>query len=133
LLKVVIDTNIFISGILTEGSPYSVIRAWKRGKKYQLFITEEIISEILKVMKRLKVDTNIIADWNKLLQENATLVRPARKINVVTEDTSDNKFLECAVECNADYIVTGDQHLKKLRKFDNIPIVTPSQFLNIIK
>lgn len=133
MLKVVIDTNVFISGVLVEvGTPSLVIKAWKRARKYQLFITEEIIQESLKVMHRLKVDTGIIADWDKVIRGNAISVVPARKIKVIKEDPSDNKFLECAIEAQADYIISGDKHLKKLVEFEGIKIIDVKKFLDIL-
>ncbi len=134
MLKVVIDTNVFVSGVLTKGgNPSVVIKAWRRTRKYQLFITEEIIQEVLRVMKRLNIKADIIADWDKLLRKRAIQVVPARKIEVIREDPSDNKFLECAIESYADYIVTGDEHLKKLNKFEGIEIVSARKFLDILK
>ncbi|MDO8749013.1 MAG: putative toxin-antitoxin system toxin component, PIN family [Candidatus Omnitrophota bacterium] len=133
MLKVVIDTNVFISGVLVEaGNPSLVIKAWKRARKYQLFITEEIIQESLKVMRRLNVDPGIIADWDKVIRKNAISVVPARKIKVIKEDPSDNKFLECAIEAQADYIISGDKHLKKLVEFEGIKIIDVRKFLDIL-
>lgn len=133
MLKVVIDTNVFISGVLIEGgNPSIVIKAWKRTKKYQLFITEEIIQEILRVMRRLKIKADIIANWDEVIRKNAISVEPVRKIEVIKEDPSDNKFLECAIESYADYIVTGDKHLKSLNEFEGIKIVNAREFLDIL-
>lgn len=133
MLKVVIDTNVFVSGVLVEaGSPSLVIKAWKRARRYQLFITEEIIQESLEVMRRLNVDTEIIADWDKVIRKNAILVVSAGKIKVIKEDPSDNKFLECAIEAQADYIISGDKHLKKLVEFEGIKIIDARKFLNIL-
>ena len=133
MLKVVIDTNVFISGVLVEvGNPSLVIKAWKRARKYQLFITEEIIQESLKVMHRLNVDTGIITDWDKAIRENAISVVPTRKIEAIKEDPSDNKFLECAIEAQADYIISGDKHLKKLVEFEGIKIIDARKFLDIL-
>lgn len=134
MLKVVIDTNVFISGVLTTGgNPSVLIKAWKRTRKYQLFVTEEIIQEVLRVMIRLNVNADIIVDWDKTIRKNAIQVVPTRKIEVIEEDPTDNKFLECAVESNADYIVTGDKHLKKLSEFEGIKIVDVREFLDILK
>ena len=133
MLKVVIDTNVFISGILTEGgNPSIVIKAWKRTRKYQLFVTEGIIREILRVMKRLNVTLDIVTDWDKTIKKYAIQVVPTRKIEAIKEDPQDNKFLECAVASHADYIVTGDRHLKSLNKFEGIKIVSAREFLDIL-
>lgn len=133
MLKVVIDTNVFISSILTaEGESSLVIKAWKRTNKYQLFVTKEIISENIRVMKRLHIPADIIEEWEKMIKDNAIHVNPKRKIEVIPEDPSDNKFLECAVEAKADYIITGDKHLKKINKFEGISIITIKKFMQIL-
>jgi len=133
LLKVVIDTNVFVSGVLVEaGGPALVIKAWKRSRKYQLFITEEIIHESLEVMRRLNVDRGIIADWDKTIRRNTIFVVPTRKIEAIKEDPSDNKFLECAIEARADYIISGDKHLKGLIEFEGIKIINTRKFLDVL-
>lgn len=133
MLKVVIDTNIFISGVLVEGgNPSIIIKSWKKTQKYQLFVTEEIIQEALRVMQRLNVDPDIITDWDKVIRKNAISVVPTKKIEAVKEDPSDNKFLECAIEVRADYIVSGDNHLKELKEFQGIKIVSAKEFLGIL-
>lgn len=133
MLKVVIDTNVFVSGILVEaGNPSLVIKAWKRTQKYQLFITEEIIQEVLRVMRRLNVSADIITDWDKAIRKNAISVIPTRRIEAIKEDPSDNKFLECATEAQVDYIVSGDKHLKKLAEFEGIEIIDARKFLDIL-
>ena len=133
MLKVVIDTNVFISGILIEGSnPSIIIKASKRTRKFHIFISQEIIQEVLKVMQRLRIPKDIINDWEKIIKKDAIFVTTSKKIYAVKDDPSDNKFLECAIEANADYIITGDKHLKKLDKFEGIKIVNPKTFLNII-
>lgn len=133
MLKVVIDTNIFVSGVLVEGgNPSIIIKAWKRTQKYQLFVTEEIVQEALKVMKRLNVTGDIIGDWDRAIRKNAISIVPTREIKAVKDDPSDNKFLECAIEAGADYIVSGDKHLKELKEFKGIKIVTAKEFLGIL-
>lgn len=133
MLKVVIDTNIFISGVLIgRGNSAIILKAWKRARKFQLFVSQEIIQEILRVMRRLGVAEDIVIDWEKTLTTDTVVVSPARKIHVVKDDPSDNKFLECAVEVKADYIVTGDKHLKKVDKFEDVKIINPKEFLDIL-
>ena len=133
MLKLVIDTNIFVSGVLVEGgNPSVIIKAWKRTQKYQLFVTEEIIQEVLRVMQRLNVNPDIIADWDRVIRKNAISVIPTKKIEAIKDDPSDNKFLECAIEVSADYIVSGDKHLKGLKEFNGIKIVSAKEFLGIL-
>jgi len=83
-------------------------------------------------MQRLNVSPDIITDWNKVIRKNAISVAPTKKIEAVKEDPSDNKFLECAIESRADYIVTGDKHLKRLNEFEGIKIINAREFLDIL-
>lgn len=83
-------------------------------------------------MKRLNVKADIITDWDKAIRKNAISVVPSRKIEVIKEDPSDNKFLECAIESHADYIVTGDNDLKRLNEFEGIKKVNARKFLDIM-
>lgn len=62
----------------------------------------------------------------------STIVEPKEKLSVIIEDPSDNKILECAVEGNANCILTKDKHLLKLKEFNGIKILTPEDFLNFI-
>lgn len=66
----------------------------------------------------------------ELILKLATIVEPQTKLDVVKDDTDDNMFIECAVECGAGYIISGDRHLLSLREYNNIKIITVSEFLN---
>ena len=67
------------------------------------------------------------------ITELCAIVEPARKIDAIKEDPADNKILECAIEANADYIITYDKkHLLKLKKFEGVNIVSPADFLKIL-
>jgi len=61
----------------------------------------------------------------------STMVTPTRKINVVLEDPTDDKFIECAVEGESDYIITNDKHLLKIKEFEGIKIIIPYEFLRL--
>jgi uncharacterized protein len=60
-------------------------------------------------------------------------IKPKEKVTVIKDDPEDDRILECALDCNADYIVSGDGHLQKLNKFKDIRILTAKQFLDIIR
>ncbi len=66
----------------------------------------------------------------EVLLANSVLVEPKENINIIKEDPDDNKFLECAVEACADYIISGDAHLLKLQQFRGIEILSPKEFLS---
>ena len=95
----------------------------------------DLIKEFLEVFKRDKF--SFIAEEDK--QEFIThllkvcyLIDPKTKINVIQDDPDDNIVLECAFEGKADYIISGDPHLLKLKEFKGIKIVKPNEFLNIV-
>ena len=71
--------------------------------------------------------------WEKMILENSLLVEPEEKIEIVKDDSDDNKFVEAAIAGKADYIITQDNHLLKIKEFRGIKILTPKQFLDILK
>ena len=64
---------------------------------------------------------------------NSKIVEPSVKLDIVKDDSNANKVLECANEGKVDYIITNDGHLLKLKEFEGIKIVTPTEFLRILK
>ena len=133
-MKVVLDTNIFISGIFWKGSSNKVITNWKEGKS-TLVTSLEVISEIIKVLKdfKIRLSDEIIKEWVDLIVRNSIIVEPKDKIKIVKNDPKDNIFIETAVAGNVDYIVSQDNHLLKLKEFRGIKIITPEEFNEICK
>jgi putative PIN family toxin of toxin-antitoxin system len=116
-MRVVIDTNVFISAAINpHGAPAKVLDAW-RDHQYELIISPSILEEILKVIKRPSIrsrhgwsDEEIeIFFWG--LQLFAVVTPDDIEVAEVEGDPDDNKFLACAVEGAADYIISGDPHL----------------------
>lgn len=109
-MRVVLDTNIFISGIFWEGNFSSqIINLWRK-QLIEVVSSRPLIEELEKTLKTFKInmDYETISFWKNILLENAVIVNPLQKIEVVKDDPDDNKFLEAAVEGNAEYIVTQD-------------------------
>ena len=132
-MKVVLDTNIFISGIFWKGSPNKVILNWREGK-FTLVTSLEAVSEIIKVLKDFKIrfSDDMIKEWVDLIVRNSIIVEPKEKIEIVKDDPKDNIFIETAVAGNVDYIVSQDNHLLKLKEFRGIKIITPEEFNKIL-
>src|SRR3990167_2670643 len=128
-MKVVLDTNIFISGIFWKGSSNRIIANWKGGK-FTLVTSLEAISEIIKILKdfKIKLSDEMIKEWVDLIVRNSMIVDPKEKIEAVKDDPKDNIFIETAVVGNADYIISQDNHLLKLKDFGGIKIITPEEF-----
>ena len=131
-VKVVLDTNVYISAILFAGKPERIRKLSKEGK-IEVFISEVVIAEIAEVLRR-------IFDWENWrisqtideIREIATLVTPRRTLSIIKEDEDDNRILECAAEGKVQYVVSGDKHLLFLEKYEGIEILSPAQFLRIV-
>lgn len=128
-LCVVLDTQLLLRGATARRASLSrkVYHAWVRGE-YELLLSQEILTEILRVLadaevrRKLKITDEILLGTAALLMARARIVKAARKIRVC-RDPHDDKFLECAVAGKADYIVSADEDLLSLKAFEGIPIV----------
>jgi len=128
--KVVIDTNVFISSFFS-GIPRKIINQWKDGNII-LCLSQEIIEEYLDVLNRLGLkDKNEIQELTKLFAEGYNSVFSAKtpNIEIVEDDPDDNKFIECAVALDCKIIVSIDKHLKNIKKYIDIKIVSPKEFI----
>ena len=130
MLKVVLDTNILISAILFGGKPRQILEKAIRGE-IRLCISEPILDELKGVLQRSKFDYSpeMIQVILKELMGVSDFVNASKTIDVVLEDPEDNRILECAVEAEANYIITGDFHLLKLSRYRDIEIVNAFTFL----
>ena len=138
MLKVVLDANIFISAALKPQSSLATIFELIKQGKIKLILSGDILSEIRavllypKIKKRHRRSSKEIA---KFLKETVrvSLFTPGKvKVEEIKEDPEDNKYLSAAVEMKADFIVSGDRHLRDLRIFEGTRILDPSTFLNFI-
>lgn len=140
MIKVVLDTNIFVSGILnSKGAPGQVLKAWHENK-FVLTTSKPIIKEIKQVLNSAKIQEFLIKhkvvkedlnDFFSTLSFNALVVKPSFKLDIIKEDPADNKFLECALMVKAEYIVSGDKHLLKLKMYENIKIISAYELINL--
>jgi len=131
MIKVVFDTNIFISAILTPGNPRKLVDL-ARERKVMLFTSEFIIWELERILRtKINMETPQILVILSSIREISLFVSPAVVISIIDRDKSDNRILECAIEAKAEYIVSGDEHLLSLGRYDEISIVNASQFLKI--
>ncbi len=138
MLRVVLDTNVIISGVITDhGAPFQVLERW-RNSEFAIITSEPILKEVERVLnypkikrKRHLTEGNI-RDVMELLQKYG-IVTPANiTIETVPEDPTDNKFVVAAVEAGADYIVSGDRHLRDIGSYHGIRIVSPDEFLRVL-
>ena len=138
--RAVIDTNLFVSGLFAaQGYSYQLQQLWVSGA-FELAVSEEILKEIentlLKpyIRKRLFLENGEQEPIISLIREKATVVTAdLYQTDKIKKDPTDNKFLACALEIKADYIVSGDNHLLELKHFHGIQIVDAKIFVKKIK
>ena len=132
MLKIVIDTNVFVSSFF-GGVPREIIKLWKNGKVV-LCLSQKIIEEYLEVLNRLGLeDKHEIENLTKLFAEgyNSIFTSKTPRLKVVKDDPDDNKFIECAVALDSKLIISGDKHLKDIKKYVDIEILSPKEFINL--
>jgi uncharacterized protein len=129
-MKVVLDTNIFISAVFWGGIPEKILNSLSEGK-FTLVTSEEIINEIAEVLREFHMSAADILIWRKYLLENSIVVKPTTKI-AVCSDKKDDKFIEAANSAKANYLVSGDKHLLVLKEYQQTKIVTAREFLELM-
>ena len=130
-MKVVFDTNIFISAFILPGSQGEQAFLLARRGVFDLYSSIAILTETAKTLRAKfeQSDEDIKASL-QIISRAAILVKPSRNVTVLS-DAPDNRILECALEAEADLIVTGDRHLLKMKRFQEIPIIRLADFLRL--
>lgn len=130
-MKIVLDTNVFVSGVFFSGPPYQILKAWQEAK-IELVISQDILDEYRKVGMILAVDHPGV-DLNPMLDlviGTAPFYFGSPLPEAVCEDADDHKFLACALASGSKVIVSGDKHLLKVSGYRGIEILKPRDFLN---
>lgn len=134
-MKIVIDTNVIISGVISsKGPPGKILYLLSdMESKIEILISEEIFEEYRVVLLRPKFSfpKETIINTLAFFNVNAIFIYPFRKLNV-TLDPDDNKFLECAVTGQADFLITGNKKHYPFSEFEGTKIVTPAEFLSFL-
>lgn len=130
-MRIVLNTNVFVSGVFFSGPPYQILKAWRDGK-VQLVISQEILEEYQRVGETLAyqfpgVDLGPILE---LVTVKAELTQAPRLPEPVCDDPDDDKFLACALASNSEVIISGDKHLLKVSGYCGINILRPRKFLD---
>jgi uncharacterized protein len=131
--RVVLDTNVYISALLWTGISHRLLHLAEVGD-LTLVTTPGIMEELREVLSRPKFRLRIrtlqssVAELVEALLSIVEVVQDLPIEPVVKRDPDDDKILACAAIAQADWIVSGDDHLLSLKRYKEIPIVTPSQF-----
>lgn len=128
--RVVLDTNVYISALMFGGLPGSLLDlAFLRS--FTLLISSQLLEEVdEKLREKFRVSAEDAALVRARLVKLAMVVEPRETLRVIAEDPDDDRVLECAVAGRADLIISGDRHLLKLAKYQDISILTVRQFLD---
>ncbi len=138
-MRVVLDANVLVSAILSpRGAPAEILAAW-RTQHFDLAISHAILAEIGRVFRYPKIATR--HRWSEEqvqrflddLAHLAIMTPGALTLTVITDDPADDRYLECAVEAEASYLVSGDRLLLRLGAYQGIPIVTPRAFVKMLQ
>lgn len=139
-MRVVFDTNIFISMFIWRNKELEFLYDLFCQKQITISINHQIIQEITHVLNYPKFTIPLLKaglTTEKIISAitNDCLIfsSSAKPLRIIKDDPSDNMFLDCAQKSNADFIISGDKHLLKLKSFQNIPILTPREFMNRFK
>ena len=142
MLRVVLDTNQFVSALLNpEGPAFEILKAsgLKGEQKYELVISDEILSEFRKVLSYPRIQK--LHKWSKekveifitLLKEIAHIDESQSRERIVIEDPDDDKFFHLAIKTGAQYIVSRDIHLLNVKEFRGVRVLKPEVFLSALK
>jgi putative PIN family toxin of toxin-antitoxin system len=132
-LKVVFDTNIYLSAIIFGGSPRLCLEA-ARERIIELYTSRTLLLELARVLgEKFDWSSSEIAGFIKGIGYFARIVTVERTISIIKSDVSDNMVLEAAIAAKADFIISGDKkHLLSLKEFEGIKIISATYFVKAI-
>ena len=131
-MRVVFDTNIFISAFVIPGGKAEEVYLHVLRGDFDLYSSVAILTETAqKLRDKFGWPEDQIVQLLRTISKVATVIKTRPRLHVLA-DEPDNRILECAVEAAADFIVTGDKHLLSLKIFQDIRLITLSSFLEIL-
>ncbi|MHB8708351.1 MAG: putative toxin-antitoxin system toxin component, PIN family [Desulfuromonadales bacterium] len=129
-MRVILDTNVFISGVFFGGPPSRILESWRDGR-LKLVLSPEILDEYQRVADELHVQFPDIdlSGLFELLVVAAEMHHAEPLSEAVCIDLDDDKFLACALASSARLIVSGDKHLLQVAGYQEIEILKPRAFI----
>ena len=122
-MRVVFDTNVFISALIVPGSQGERAFLLARRKRLVLCTSVAILTETArKLREKFDQSDKDVKEALRIISRSAEVVKPEIRVDIL-KDTPDNRILECAAAAGADLVVTGDRHLLSLKRFQEIPII----------
>ncbi len=128
-MKVVLDTNFFISGVFFTGPPYRILEAW-RDAMIQIVVSPHILDEYKRVGENLAKQFPGLQPILDLLTLNAEVVPSEKLAEQICRDPDDDKFLACALTSGARYIISGDKDLLTVSGYKGLEVLSPRRFVD---
>ena len=138
-LRAVIDTNLFISGLFARDALSAQLQDLWINQRFELITSLEIIKEISRVLNYPRIKEHFkpreenVRRFFRLIFRKAIISKDIYQTDKIIDDPTDNKFLACALEKKADYIVSRDPHLRNLKHFHGIQIIDAATFIEKVK
>ncbi len=136
-MRVVLDTNVIVSGTFWSGPSFKIISLVDQ-EIISMVVSYSILQEYNKIIHSEEILDKTSKDQqariNAMLKviNKSILVDPKEKVNIIKDDPDDNKFIEAAIEGKANFIISQDKHLLSIKKFQNITILSPQEFLTLL-
>ncbi len=136
-MRAVLDTNVFISFLLTRGETITRILDGWEDEAFTVLISPQLLAELRRVLEyphlKARIKPAEARALLNLLETDALLVSGTYSTIGATPDPKDDMIVACAVEGKADYIVSGDPHLLTLKQYEEVHIVSPAEFTQILR
>ncbi|MBH2004644.1 MAG: putative toxin-antitoxin system toxin component, PIN family [Sphingobacteriia bacterium] len=135
-MRLIVDTNVFVSALIQKSYPYFIVDRLLADRSLELCTSEAVVAEYIDVLNREKFSRfpdfhakaqSLLAD----IESRSLKFNPTVKLNII-RDASDNKLLELAETCNADYLVTGNTNDFDIPDYKGTKIVSPKDLFEII-
>ena len=132
-MKVVVDTNVLVSGVFFGGMPSRILEAW-REKRIDVVVSPDILEEYRRVGEHLETQfTDVsLAPFLALLVMNAEIIEPPDLPEQVSRDSDDDKFIACALAGGCHVIISGDKDLLSISGYRGVKVVAPREFLESV-
>ena len=138
-MKVTLDTNVLVSAFISKnGLPADILDLVVTFDEIELVLSNEILEEFTSVMTREEVKGRFgltesdIARFETAIRDVSQIIHVKSTFRAVDEDPADDMILNTALDGKVDYIVSGDKHLRKLKRFKGVKIVNPRAFMTTV-
>jgi putative PIN family toxin of toxin-antitoxin system len=133
-MRVVADTNVYVSAIVFGGTCEAIL-ALARAHLIELYLSPAMQGELRSVLgQTFGWPSSRVKEALAEITGLASLVRPTVRMSGIVADDADHRILECALAARADFLVTGDKrHLLPLKTFRGVQIVSPREFLDVLR